>query len=180
MSQAGILNTSAGPVPPTVPTQFTADSGTAIPAANNLNVFGIDSPLNNDNGISTVGAGDTLQVVLNNRVTGAIATANATPTTVFAFNLGATPGVYIFEGNLVAFNSTDTAGAGYTFSSAFRTDGVTATEIATEFKDVMEEAAMATADFSIAGVGNTMTLTATGIAGKTINWNALINYRFVS
>ncbi len=180
MSQAGILTTTAGPVPPDVPIQFTADSGIAVPALNNLNVFGVDSSLNNDNGISSVGAGSTLSIVLNNRLTGQVTTADATPTTVFSFNLGAVPGVYIFQGNLVAFNSTDTAGGGYTFISAFRTTGAATTEIAVEMKDVLEEAAMATADFSIASDGvNSVNLTVVGIAGKTINWNALLNFRFV-
>ncbi len=59
MSQAGIISTTSGPVPPTVPTQFTADDGNvAIPAANNLNVFG-------DTGIETfvpVPGGDTLNI----------------------------------------------------------------------------------------------------------------------
>lgn len=59
MSQAGQINSASGPVPPTVPTQFTADDGNhAIPAANNLNVFG-------DIGISTfipVPNGDTIKI----------------------------------------------------------------------------------------------------------------------
>lgn len=59
MSQAGQINSAAGPFPPSVPLQFTADDGNiAIPAANNLNVFG-------DDGIETfvpVPGGDTLNI----------------------------------------------------------------------------------------------------------------------
>jgi len=59
MSQAGIISTTSGPVPPSVPTQFTTDSGTAIPAANNLNVFG-------GVGATTSGSGSTITITVKN------------------------------------------------------------------------------------------------------------------
>ncbi len=59
MSQAGQINSAAGPVPPDVPLQFTTDSGIAVPAANNLNVFG-------GTGATTSGAGSTLTITVTN------------------------------------------------------------------------------------------------------------------
>ncbi len=59
MSQAGQNNSAAGPVPPTVPTQFTTDSGVATPAANNLNVFGGD-------GATTSALGSTITITVKN------------------------------------------------------------------------------------------------------------------
>lgn len=53
MSQAG--STSGGSAGPTVPTQFTTDNGVAVPAANNLNVFG-------GIGSSTSGSGSTITI----------------------------------------------------------------------------------------------------------------------
>lgn len=181
MSQFFIdTNVAPPPLPPTVPTSFTTDSGIAVPAANNLNVFGIDSIVNNDNGIMTTGSGSTVNAVLTNRATGTVTTTDATPTTAITFSLGATPGVYYFRGSIVAYDLTDVAGGAYDFSTGFRTDGATATELGTEYKDVFEEAAMATADFNVLASGNNLIVQVVGIAAKTIDWNAEISYRFVS
>jgi hypothetical protein len=59
MSQAGQNNSAAGPVPPAVPTQFTTDNGVAVPAANNLNVFG-------GTGATTAGSGSTITITVKN------------------------------------------------------------------------------------------------------------------
>ena len=53
MSQSGILNT--GVSPPAVATQYVTDAGTAIPAANILNVLGAG-------GTTTSGAGNTVTI----------------------------------------------------------------------------------------------------------------------
>lgn len=58
MSQI-IKNLASGPVPPTVPTQFTTDSGIAVPVANNLNVFG-------GVGATTSGSGSTITITVKN------------------------------------------------------------------------------------------------------------------
>ena len=57
MSQAGIISTSAGPVPPTVATSYVTDDGTAIPAANILNV-------NGGVGTATSGSGNTIVITV--------------------------------------------------------------------------------------------------------------------
>ena len=176
------INPNAVPPPPVVATSYVTDDGTAIPLANVLNVNALDSNEDNVNGIVTRANPDlsnNLEIVLTNRVRGTITTTDATPTTLISLPLGATPGVYVIEGNLVAFNVTDTAGGSYSFAGAARTTGVAATEIATEDKSIFEEAAMATADFTYGVTGNNAFLEVQGIAGKTINWSGLFTYQFV-
>lgn len=51
--------TTAGSLPPSVPLQFTTDSGIAVPAANNLNVLG-------GIGAATSGSGSTITVTVKN------------------------------------------------------------------------------------------------------------------
>ena len=55
MSQAGVLNLASGPVPPTVATSYVTNAGTAVPAANVLNVLGAG-------GTTTSGAGSTVTI----------------------------------------------------------------------------------------------------------------------
>lgn len=55
MSQAGLNNVSGTP---SVPIQFTTNSGVAVPAANNLNILGAGS-------ITTSGAGSTVTIAVS-------------------------------------------------------------------------------------------------------------------
>ncbi len=188
MSQIYKPLTSSGPIPPSIATSYVTDNGTAVPAANILLINGKDSTENNDNGIITkggvvgTGTSNEVDVVITNRATGTATTTDATPTTSLTFSL-ATPGsdgVFFIEGFVVAYDITDTAGGSYSFVSGARTTAGVGIEIGTEFKDVLEEAAMATADFSVSVSGNNFIITVVGIAGKTIHWNCYLTYRFVS
>ncbi len=59
MSQAGIISTTSGPVPPSVATSYVTDSGVAVPAANILNV-------NGGVGTTTSGSGNTIVITVTN------------------------------------------------------------------------------------------------------------------
>lgn len=171
----------SGPIPPSIPTSFVTDSGTVIPAANIININGGETNVNNDNGIRVIAnptGSNNLLVQLTNRLTGSVTTTDATPTVLIVESLGSTPGVYIVEGNLTAFDVTDTAGGAYTYIGAAITDGVTAIELGSEQRDIFESPAMATSDFSFSVSGNNAQIIVTGIAGKTIHWGCLFTYRF--
>lgn len=177
MSQAGILVPSGTP---SVATSYVTDSGTAIPVANILNVLANDTSSNNDNGIQTIGSGNTVTIQLTNRVTGTVTTTDATPTVCASLTLGAVAAVYLLEGDAVAFDVTDTAGGAYSFAGATRTDGATSTTFGSEFINQFEEAAMAASNVILADSGNTVQVQVVGIAGKTIHWSVQFTYRLVT
>jgi hypothetical protein len=174
---------STGPVPPTVPTSFVTDvNSPAVPAANILNEIGGDTTANNDNGIRTDGSSgsNTLTIQLTNRQTATVTTADATPTTLLTFVLPAVAGTYYVFGNVQAFTSTGPAGGAYSFSGGYLTDGATSTELGTEFHDTFQSAALLTSDIFLSASGNNVIVTVQGVAGLTINWNALLEFRQVN
>jgi len=173
--------TSAGPIPPIIPTQFTADDGNiAIPAANNLNVFSRDTNANNNNGVQTTAdpnLSDNLYLELTNRITGTATTTDAaTPVVLTSFALGAAPATYILEIRIIAYNVTDALSAGYTSTSVIRTTGAAASEITANPGIIGEEGTMTGVTVSNFISGNTVETSVQGLLGKTINWLALTTY----
>lgn len=181
MSQIYKPLTSGGPIPPVIPTSFDTDDGTAIPAANILNVNGVDSTENNANGILTRANPDlsnNLEIVITNRLQGTVTTANATPTPIITF----TPtvvGSYTIESRITAYNTTDTLGAGYSLFGTARFDGVNSNLCGTADRIVNEEAGMENASSTFTVSGPNILINAVGLAGKTINWSAVSLYTFV-
>ena len=155
---------------PSVPTSFVADSGTATPAANTLNVLGDDSTTFNSNGISTSGAGDTLTILLNNRLQGTTTTVGAVTSDIVTFTLSATPSVYCIEAKVAAFDSATPSGGCYKLQIAVRTDGATATIIDTDLYP-LEDVALVDADVTSVISGNDVIIRVLGVAGLTINWS---------
>lgn len=182
MSQFYIGASSGSPIAPTIPTDFHTNDGDAVPAANILNILGDDSSLNNANGIYTTGSGNTVTVVLSNRVSGTTTTANATPTNIIAFDLGATPALYTFQGQVNGFQPATGDGGGYFFEGTYTTTGVVSDLVGGSFTSFQETAAWqgSTAFVLITNSGNNFVVQVTGIAATTINWNALFNFTKVT
>ncbi len=177
------LNSVNGPIPPQVPTTFNENTGTATPAANILNIVGGTTTALNNNGITTVGAGNTVTVELTNRAQGVLATADATPTALVTLPLGSTPGVYTFDCLVAGFNATGPLGAGFTIVGSVRTTGAAAVLIPNQAIDHFEEGALGNppeVDAEIVVSGNNAILQVTGQPGVSINWNGVMNYIFVS
>lgn len=186
MSQI-IVPMTSGNVPPNIPTSFATQDGTAVPSANVLIVNAFDSTENNSNGIITkggivgTGTSNEVDVILTNRVTGTATTTDGiTPVNVFTFQLGVTPGAYVFTSKLTVFNLTDSLSAGYSSQASVVTNGIAGTLIDTGNFFTSEEAGMETLDLENSVTGNTLQLNVTGLAGKTIHYVALTDFIFVS
>lgn len=184
MSQAGIISTTSGPVPPTVATSYPTDiNSPAIPAANVLNVLGSDVSTNNQNGIQTDGSSgsNTLTVQLTNRITAtATTTDGVTGVQLYSFALGATPGTYLFTQKVVGFNTTLNEGAVYSGFRGVRTSGAAGVLINANQIIVGEEGSFALTEVVNSVSVNNAVLTVTGIAGSTIHWYVLTDYIFIS
>lgn len=149
-------------------------------------VTSVDAGDTTDNvveGLKSTAVGSVTTIELTNRYRGTLQTTDETPDDIITIPLGAVSGVYIVDVHVVAFDVTDTSGAGYHLYAAIRTDTSDSTLCGTPDKWVNEEASMSTADANVVagGVGdNNLYVRVTGIAAKTIEWKSLVTYTFVS
>src|SRR4026209_1148099 len=121
--------TTSGSLPPSVPTSFPTDNGTATAVGNVLNVLTKDTVSNFDNGITDTGSGNTITIFNTNRQTGTVTTTDATVTTIITFAMDATPGTYYVYGNIQAFDATTPSSGAYSFSGGYRSDGARGSEL---------------------------------------------------
>lgn len=182
MSQI-IKNLASGPVPPSVATSYVTDvNSPAIPAANVLNVIGGSSIVNTASGIRTDGSSgsNTLTIQATNLQNTAVTTTNATPTVLSTFTMPAVPAVQNYEYKISAFNTTDSLGAIYLVIAGARTTGVAASSLNTADITTIEEGTMSGCLVTFGVAGNTVTITVTGLAAKTINWASQLKYTQVT
>ncbi len=175
---------SSGPPPPSVPTDFVTDNGTAIPLLNILLVNGKDSTENNANGVITkggvvgTGTSNEMDIVLTNRLQGSVTTIGAVNGDLITF----TPtvvGTYSLEYRTAAYNTTSLLGAGYSTFGAIRFDGANS-NICDAFDDIVnEEGAMSAVDIFVTVSGANVILRVTGYAAQTINWGSVGLYTFI-
>lgn len=172
------------PIPPILATRYDTDQNSpAIPAANILNVFGGQETFNNANGVVTDGSsgGNTLKVLLTNRIVGSGITIGAVTSDIATLALtapiiGSIPGAIVIDAQVVAFEPTTPAAAGYAIFGTVRGTGAATVLVGTPDKIVNEEAALATADANIVVSGNDVVIRVLGVAGLTLHWNVIATY----
>lgn len=181
MSQAGDISAIAGPVPPTVPTSFVTDSGTAVPALNILNVLTSDTIANDDDGITDTGSGNTVTTFITNRITATATTSDgAGQTQTVTLLTPSNSTAQTFNANVTGFDSAGNAMTGGTIIGISRKAAGIVTVVGTN--DVFEEsdATLATADYNIISSGGDIIAEFIGVAGLSINWKVLFTYIIVS
>jgi len=181
MSQAGIINTSSGPVPPDVPTTFVTDvNSPAIPAANILNVLGSDTTVNNANGIRTDGSSgsNTLTVQLTNR-TRVIATTSdgaGQTQTVTIFTPAVSTGI-TFVVSITGYDSANNeVTGGELVGIARRSGGGVTVVVGTNDTFSESDAGLVTTDWNIVTDGTLIQVQFVGVAGRSIAWSAVFIY----
>jgi hypothetical protein len=185
------IGVTEGALPPNVPTSFVTDSGTIIPAGNIVIINGGQTTANNANGIQVVATppGGNVEVVqLTNRITGTGTTSDGLgqTQTLYTFPLGAVAGTYLFNTELVAFDKTDSLGAGLAAYATVRTTGAAGVLIGSSIPLVAKEGLLGLPlpglilSVQVNAVANTLSVVVTGLTGKTIDYFVLTTYIFVS
>lgn len=166
------LRSTAGSMP-TVPTSFVTDDGTAIPAANILNVLG-------GTGIDTFAdpnLSNNLYIKLSNSGSATTQTIGATTSDVTIINLGAIPSIGVFVSRVVGFDAGGSNNSvAFVITRAAKTDGATATLLSASSTLKFEDVAFNAADANVIVTGNSVIVRVLGVAGFTINWTIETNF----
>lgn len=189
MSQIIKPLTSAGPIPPVIPTKFTTNDGFATPSGNNLNVFtsttGVTtaSTDNNTKGVTTSASGSTVNTILTNRYQGSATTSGAAgpgqTANLYSINIGATSGTYLFFTRVVAYNTTTNKSSAYASYRCIRNTAGTLDLVSAQSGFEGEDTGMAAATAANGISGTNVLITVTGIPDESINWYALTEFTFV-
>ncbi len=160
----------------------TGDSGGPVPpTANNINLVGGSSSVNNTNGITVVGnAGTSTETfTLTNRQSATVQTTDATPTTLLTFTTANIQGVYDLDFSIIAFSSGSFDGAVFHVQGTIIADGAgNIGTIGIPTISVDGSLAYDTNQIGVTTSGLNVILSVTGTIAKTIRWTALLTYEF--
>jgi len=174
---------TAGSLPPSVPTSFTTNEGTATPLANVLLIHGIDSIEDNPNGIivkgGVVGTGtqNLVDVVLTNRITVTSTTSDGGGQTQTATLI--TPddqSAFSFTCSFIGYDAINDEAAGGSQEGVARKSAGTAVIIGTNDSSDQSDAGLAAVDWNVVASGGDLEAEFVGVAGRTITWTATFIY----
>ena len=158
---------TSGALPPSVPTSFVTDSGTATPTGNVLNVV---TPGGGTQGISTSGAGSTITITLAGAVIGSAQTIGAVTSTLLTIPM-ANNSCLTLDVLISAFESTLPGVAGSSLIASFIRTGAGVPALVAKPDDQQNISPLLSGvSYQITGSGANVLVTVTGQAGVTINW----------
>ncbi len=175
MSQIYKPGTGGGALPPEVATSYVTDDGTAIPAANILNVLG-------ENGVVTSAdpnGSNNLIISLQNSVIDQGQTINVQTIDLTTIDCSVA-GTYFIEARVSAYTTAGNNGAGLSLYATVISTGAAATvlddtDAIAHISPVIDTADL---DYEFVASGTDAILQVTGVAATTINWGAFSVYVF--
>ena len=171
---------TAGVLPPVVATSYITDDGTAIAAANILNVNGLDSIENNANGILTranPNPSDNLEIIITNRISVTATTsdgAGQTQTVTLMTPADATS--VNFECNFIGYDAINDEAAGGDQQGLARKLAGVVTIVGTNDSFDQSDAGLNIVDWNVVANAGTLEAEFVGVAGRTIVWTATFTY----
>jgi len=159
---------------PTVPTAFVTDSGTAVPAANILNVV---TPGSGTQGIVTSGSGNTVTISLIDAVlTGTAQTVNAGTANINVnIPLPTNESAITIRANLVGYAKSSGLAIGGELIGTVRNVGGVLTVIQIPEVTKNNDSVLATWSATLVISGTDVLVQVTGVNTYTINWTAIID-----
>ncbi len=148
------------------------DSGTAVPAANVLNVV---TPGGGTQGIDTSGSGNTITITLTDKtLTGTATTVGATTANINVNIPIPTNSATSIIVNVVGMDVADNTAVGGEMIGLVRNNAGVLTVVATADVTRNNDAALAAWNAGLVVSGTNALVQVTGVAGVTINWRAII------
>lgn len=172
MSQIYKSSGGGGPVPPTVATSYPTDSGTAVPAANVLNVV---TPGGGTQGIKTTGSGNTITITLTDTTYSGTAQTIGATTAVINANvpvpINSASSLIV---NIVAIDAGNTVALGGESIALVKNLGGVLTVVGSSDVTRNNDMTLAAWNVGLTTSGANVQVQVTGVAGFTLNWRVNI------